>query len=829
MSTIAAAEGPSRKAYMSKEQLEAYLLDLRNNRPQRPSSSRPLSAAARSRWSAVRSSTGDIPTSSITPSPDTTPTPTPGTTTTATGTTVVSDPINHGPPTLLPITTTPSLSRRESRLIRKHSATRHGRSHTISSIRSFASLRAGSRERDVAVVDDDDYDHDTSRPTTANSGVRPALSRRAKRDSVGSAGGGGGFRSGLAGLVGQRPGTASSVSSASSGYSETRMKGMFGSSGGATTTAGGSGSPTPTSAPSVVKMPPVHPPRPEDAPMIEKELALHFSTLGMKEGTNVAPLRIGKTEGRPASSAGVPTSSTTTTNTTTTTTPATDEINPSLTRERSSTLPGSTHTAPFAPRKVYIDPWKHEPTQLNKVQYTTNPDPLPSPPMSETEEAEILKDLGRRPLPRVAGPRGMTPPEEKTVRRNQTRYGAQVMPPQPPVVGVVYETETQPQKVVRTNTAPAGKATEGAGRIRGPRVQAGNVLGPRGNTVVNTPASAQNRPLPSISVASAPAAPTVNTTPRPLPAINVSSTPPVPSINISPTPARSIPSINISPTPPIPSTSVSPNPPIPTISFPDDDPPPASRPIPSISLPISSDRPLPRPASSTTSTSTSTRASTTSSRSTATCNHCRDPIQGRIVSAASLRFHPTCFRCAHCATSLEHVGFFPEPAEARQSRLAALNSSSSTSGSSSAPSPPVRFYCHLDFHELFSPRCRTCTTPIESSIILALGHTYHEGHFFCAECGDPFTSTSRFVEKDGYAWCTGCYAKRYAGKCCKCRRPVVEMVVKALGREWHEECFNCGECGGGFEGGRFFVRGGGEGGEGGEAVCVRCEERRLKM
>ena len=66
--------------------------------------------------------------------------------------------------------------------------------------------------------------------------------------------------------------------------------------------------------------------------------------------------------------------------------------------------------------------------------------------------------------------------------------------------------------------------------------------------------------------------------------------------------------------------------------------------------------------------------------------------------------------------------------------------------------------------------------------------------------------------------------------------------VQALGAEWHEACFVCGECGGGFGDGRFFTRGeggagGGRVGDGGGLgggkggcwpVCVGCEERRLK-
>ena len=51
----------------------------------------------------------------------------------------------------------------------------------------------------------------------------------------------------------------------------------------------------------------------------------------------------------------------------------------------------------------------------------------------------------------------------------------------------------------------------------------------------------------------------------------------------------------------------------------------------------------------------------------------------------------------------------------------------------------MRFYCHLDFHELFSPRCGSCRTPIEGEVVVACGKEWHVGHFFCAECGDVST------------------------------------------------------------------------------------------
>lgn len=112
---------------------------------------------------------------------------------------------------------------------------------------------------------------------------------------------------------------------------------------------------------------------------------------------------------------------------------------------------------------------------------------------------------------------------------------------------------------------------------------------------------------------------------------------------------------------------------------------------------------------------------------TARCESCSHKISGKIVTAGGCRFHPECFICFHCQTPLECVAFYEEPEASRNERLA------------DAPSDEdrvPRFYCHLDFHELFSPRCKSCKTPIEGEVVVACGAEWHVGHFFCAECGD---------------------------------------------------------------------------------------------
>ncbi|GFF61058.1 paxillin [Aspergillus lentulus] len=304
-----------------------------------------------------------------------------------------------------------------------------------------------------------------------------------------------------------------------------------------------------------------------------------------------------------------------------------------------------------------------------------------------------------------------------------------------------------------------------------------------------------------------------------------------------------------SPTPPpqsaAPSIEVSEPPAIPVINVPDEQEPTISEMAAASSQKErGSTRPLPDPVSTKHRPQSSPQKSaqfsqkpwlstyTRSGVPTAKCESCSLPIAGKIVTAAGARFHPECFVCHHCHTPLECVAFYQEPETKRNERLA-------EAPSDDEEARMLRFYCHLDFHEKFSPRCKSCKTPIEGEIVVACGAEWHVGHFFCAECGDPFDSNTPFVEKDGFAWCLQCHSRRTAPRCLGCKKPVLEdVVVSAVGGQWHSECFVCYECGDGFgPDGRYFVREGEPkrtskgriiGGPVQLAVCERCESIRLK-
>ncbi|KAG9040612.1 hypothetical protein FS837_000410 [Tulasnella sp. UAMH 9824] len=340
------------------------------------------------------------------------------------------------------------------------------------------------------------------------------------------------------------------------------------------------------------------------------------------------------------------------------------------------------------------------------------------------------------------------------------------------------------------------------------------------------PSAAPKRFSPSLAHKAAPAddytIPTSSS--RPLP-----SKPPASSFGSAPKPVNSG-SSNPAPVskPPAP-------PSVPVINFPDDEeeepaPPVRSTPrkpsvtitsAPTISVEVADDTAPTTPSrpSAVTSSAANGRPSAQPARSgpppiyrkgSLRCAGCDLLIVGKIVSAMDRRWHPACFKCSECSELLEHVSSYEHNGKP---------------------------YCHLDYHDLFAPKCYHCKTAIADERFITVndpgldgGDTryYHELHFFCAECGDPFLHPSAssaapkgqkprpheahhndlgYTVYRGHAYCEACHVRLRMPKCTGCKKSIRDEVVEALGGKWHFHCFVCKSCKRPFEDPSFFQRG----------------------
>ncbi|KAF9134073.1 hypothetical protein BGW39_008146 [Mortierella sp. 14UC] len=162
------------------------------------------------------------------------------------------------------------------------------------------------------------------------------------------------------------------------------------------------------------------------------------------------------------------------------------------------------------------------------------------------------------------------------------------------------------------------------------------------------------------------------------------------------------------------------------------------------------------------------------------CASCDKPISGTMITAMGKRWHSDHFICTVCDLNLEHVQFFHKDGKP---------------------------YCHFDYHDKFSPKCGHCDTPIENECLTALGKSWHPGHFFCRECGDPFEEDGYMVH-DGFPYCEKDYLRLFAPKCSGCQDAIQGDFISALKGKWHRDCFGCTVCHIGFDSSSYYVENG---------------------
>ncbi|KAI6708033.1 hypothetical protein JHW43_009443 [Diplocarpon mali] len=501
-----------------------------------------------------------------------------------------------------------------------------------------------------------------------------------------------------------------------------------------------------------------------------------------------------------------------------------------LNRVHFETSPPSDGPPPEATKRLSTSEiHRNPPSQSRNPDYTANP-----PPAAPTRRPRPAEDEQAPAVPRGDG---------REIRSEEIRQATSMRlrdrSPRLPTPTAVSNKPGRPIVSFDSNWKPSAADVQPGGRRRSPFDR-----GPSGGP----------RPRPSL-----PARPAATDVTPPLPTLQL---PDPPSVQVGEAAPVSI------PVPACPGSA----PLVPTLNLPDAAPPepasnrPGSQPtgptaalpgVPTISVSApggpqintgagpatpQSRRPLPTPTPSARPAAPAPAArghgSPAGRRATATCHQCQRPIEGRVVrlGGAAEHFHPECFRCFTCGAGLESLEIHPEPRDRCAARLDRIRRRArgeaipEVAGQTAAEDGDerLRFYCHLDFHENFAPRCKHCTTTIIGEHLVALGKSWHYGHFFCAECGDPFEKGMTHVEKDGYAWCLSCQTKRterQAPKCRQCNLAVLGPYVQALGGEWHETCFRCATCQHAFDDGAFYPL---KVGEGTAVLCIRCIERELK-
>ena len=94
------------------------------------------------------------------------------------------------------------------------------------------------------------------------------------------------------------------------------------------------------------------------------------------------------------------------------------------------------------------------------------------------------------------------------------------------------------------------------------------------------------------------------------------------------------------------------------------------------------------------------------------------------------------------------------------------------------------------FHDVHTVPHVSPPPPPTQRVMRALDKTWHPEHFFCTLCGKHF-GPEGFHEKDSKAFCRECYYEKFAPRCRRCDKAIMEGFITALGAQWHPECFSC--------------------------------------
>ncbi|NXP81324.1 ZYX protein, partial [Ramphastos sulfuratus] len=126
------------------------------------------------------------------------------------------------------------------------------------------------------------------------------------------------------------------------------------------------------------------------------------------------------------------------------------------------------------------------------------------------------------------------------------------------------------------------------------------------------------------------------------------------------------------------------------------------------------------------------------------CSVCKQTITDRMLKATGNSYHPQCFTCVMCHTSLEGSSFIVDQAN--------------------------QPHCVNDYHRKYAPRCSVCSQPImpepgkdETVRVVALEKNFHMKCYKCEDCGKPLSieaDENGCFPLDGHVLCIRCHTAR---------------------------------------------------------------------
>eukprot|EP00090_Calanus_glacialis_P039535 TRINITY_DN6882_c0_g1_i4.p1 TRINITY_DN6882_c0_g1~~TRINITY_DN6882_c0_g1_i4.p1 ORF type:complete len:478 (-),score=147.06 TRINITY_DN6882_c0_g1_i4:159-1592(-) len=188
-----------------------------------------------------------------------------------------------------------------------------------------------------------------------------------------------------------------------------------------------------------------------------------------------------------------------------------------------------------------------------------------------------------------------------------------------------------------------------------------------------------------------------------------------------------------------------------------------------------------------------------------TCDICSKAIAGDCLMSKGKHFHQDCMKCSVCGEVLSGTYFTAMDKLICEKDYRETEKSCSDCGCViSGPYYTLdneKVVCETDYKKMLG-NCERCREVVEGKILKVSGGFYHPDCFTCVVCKESLVGVPFSLDDDKLAYCSEDYKKKHAVQCSACSQPIVPKRgetsaarLRALGRDFHPECFKCEDCG----------------------------------
>jgi len=187
------------------------------------------------------------------------------------------------------------------------------------------------------------------------------------------------------------------------------------------------------------------------------------------------------------------------------------------------------------------------------------------------------------------------------------------------------------------------------------------------------------------------------------------------------------------------------------------------------------------------------------------CEMCNKAIEGDCLMSKGKHFHEECMKCSVCGESLRGTYFTHMDKLICEKDYQETQQTCSECGVViSGPYYTLdndRVVCEEDYRKMLG-NCERCGKVVEGKILKVSEGFYHPECFTCVVCDINLVGVPFSRDDDKKVYCSDDYKKKHAALCSACSEHIVPKKgettaarIRALGRDFHPECFKCEDCG----------------------------------